>query len=68
MTYTLRACSDINEIGQESWDACANPPGLAFDPFVSYAFLHALEQSGSACARTGWAPYHLVLEDVVQPG
>lgn len=33
------------------------------NPFVSHAFLSALEESGSACAETGWLPQHLVLED-----
>jgi predicted N-acyltransferase len=33
-----------------------------FNPFVSHGFLHALEASGSACARTGWQPQHLVAE------
>jgi predicted N-acyltransferase len=46
-----------------SWDACANPEPATFDPFVSHAFLAALEASRSACARTGWQPRHLVLED-----
>ncbi|HKI74143.1 MAG TPA: peptidogalycan biosysnthesis protein, partial [Pseudomonadales bacterium] len=69
MTYTLKACGNIAEIGQESWDACANPAvrdpdcGVPFDPFLSYAFLHALEQSESACPQTGWAPYHIAFED-----
>lgn len=69
MTYSLKACGNIAEIGQEDWDACANPViadpdcGIPFDPFVSYTFLHALEESKSACARTGWAPYHVALED-----
>jgi predicted N-acyltransferase len=31
-----------------------------YNPFVSHAFLSALEESGSACARTGWGPRHLV--------
>jgi predicted N-acyltransferase len=31
-----------------------------YNPFVSHAFLSALEKSGSACARTGWGPRHLV--------
>ncbi|HMH60599.1 MAG TPA: peptidogalycan biosysnthesis protein, partial [Bradyrhizobium sp.] len=31
-----------------------------FNPFVSHAFFSALEASGSACARTGWGPRHLV--------
>ena len=32
----------------------------SYNPFVSHAFFSALEQSGSACARTGWGPRHLV--------
>ena len=32
----------------------------AYNPFVSHAFFSALEVSGSACARTGWGPRHLL--------
>ena len=32
----------------------------AYNPFVSHAFFAAAEASGSACARTGWGPRHLV--------
>src|SRR5215211_653444 len=32
----------------------------AYNPFVSHAFLSALEASGSASARTGWGPRHLL--------
>ena len=62
------ACEGIHEISQQDWDACANPgrsgadTGIPFDPFLSHAFLSALEQSHSAVAETGWAPYHLALE------
>lgn len=35
---------------------CANP-------FISHAFLLALEQSGSVGARTGWTSAHIVAED-----
>src|SRR5260370_32613822 len=31
-----------------------------YNPFVSHAFVSALEECGSACARTGWGPRHLV--------
>jgi hypothetical protein len=31
-----------------------------YNPFVSHAFFSALEASGSACARTGWGPRHLL--------
>ena len=49
----------IAEVGREAWDACAG----AGNPFVAYDFLHALEESGCAVERTGWAPQHLSVED-----
>jgi uncharacterized protein len=33
-----------------------------YNPFLSHSFLHALEASGSATARTGWQAQHLVAE------
>ncbi|MBC7908525.1 MAG: N-acetyltransferase [Rhodospirillaceae bacterium] len=41
------------------WDACAGGD----NPFVSHAFLAALERSGSATELTGWLPRHLVVSD-----
>ena len=38
----------------------ADTSKVAYNPFVSHAFFSALEQSGSACARTGWGPRHLL--------
>jgi hypothetical protein len=32
----------------------------SYNPFVSHAFFSAVESSGSACARTGWGPHHLL--------
>ncbi len=49
----------INEIAAADWDGCAGDA----NPFVSHAFLSALEDSGSAGARTGWLPRHAVLRD-----
>lgn len=62
---TLEAVSSARQIGAADWDACANPTSVCgserpYNPFVSYAFFDAVEQSGSASARTGWAPRHLV--------
>ena len=62
---TLEAVSIARQIGAADWDACANPTSACpdsriYNPFVSYAFFDAVEQSGSACARTGWGPRHLV--------
>ncbi|QKV20555.1 N-acetyltransferase [Oricola thermophila] len=34
-----------------------------YNPFISFAFLSALERSGCASAETGWLPQHLTLED-----
>ena len=38
-------------------------PDIPYNPFISHDFLHALEASGSATARTGWQPQHLLAED-----
>jgi uncharacterized protein len=54
---TVRVHTKIAEIGEAAWDACAG----AVNPSVCYAFLNALEESGSAVPRTGWAPQHLSL-------
>ena len=59
----VRVHRRIAEIGQVGWDACAANPAYQANPFVSYAFLDALEQSGCAVAQTGWAPHHLAVED-----
>ena len=60
---SVRVHRRIAEIGQSGWDACAANPDYQANPFVSYAFLDALEQSGCAIAQTGWAPHHLAVED-----
>jgi predicted N-acyltransferase len=49
----------IAEIGQVAWDACAGDE----NPFVSYGFLSALEDSGSVGGRTGWHPRYAVLQN-----
>ena len=59
----VKVVASIGEIDADAWDACANPDPATFDPFISHAFLKALEDSGSVSARKGWAPQHLVLEN-----
>jgi uncharacterized protein len=56
-TLTLTLHSAIAEIDADAWDACAGRD----NPFVSHAFLSALEDSGSASTRTGWLPQHAAL-------
>lgn len=51
----------IAEISPDQWDACANPDPSRFNPFVSHAFLLALEDSGCLGHAAGWNPQYLVL-------
>jgi uncharacterized protein len=62
-TAVVEAYPRIAEIGREAWDACAGNPAYNGHPFVSFDFLDAVEQSGCAVERTGWAPRHLVVRD-----
>jgi predicted N-acyltransferase len=57
--FVLRIAGSIADVPAADWNACAR----ASNPFVSHAFLAALEQSGSATTETGWLPRHLLLED-----
>lgn len=58
----VKVAGRIDTISADAWDACANPETRPHDPFLSHAFLNALEQSGSVGDGTGWHPQHLVLE------
>lgn len=51
--YRMRLIQSISEIGAESWEALLAQQKHV-TPFLSYAFLFALEASGSASATTGW--------------
>jgi predicted N-acyltransferase len=61
----------LDRVSADAWDACANPPGgeerqpqgERHNPFVSHAFLSALERSRSVGGRTGWTPAHVLVED-----
>ncbi len=58
--YVTRVYADGDLPPARDWDAlvdrCAEP-----SPFVRHAYLDALHASGSACARTGWAPRYIAL-------
>src|SRR5882724_5945289 len=49
--------NDLDEL--ISAGSCGSPKPY-YNPFVSHAFFLAAEDSGSAIARTGWVPRHLV--------
>jgi predicted N-acyltransferase len=57
----IEVLSQVADIPAQAWDACANPDPARHDPFVTHAFLKALEDAGTVGGRTGWTPRHLVL-------
>ncbi|WP_417815628.1 GNAT family N-acetyltransferase [Thalassospira alkalitolerans] len=59
MPAEIRTVTDIHKIGETDWDRCAGPD----NPFVSFAFLSAMEDSESTNADTGWQPFHLMVTD-----
>lgn len=54
----VRVVGKASEISLADWNACAGPA----NPFAQGEFFRALEESGSAAARTGWQPVHLVAD------
>ena len=63
-SFEIEVLSSIAQIAPQDWDACACPEttqgGAPLDPFTTYRFLRALEDSGSVGAGTGWQPQYLV--------
>lgn len=52
----IEVCESLTDVPAAEWDRFAGD-----DPFLSHAFLSALEQTGCATGATGWAPAHLLL-------
>lgn len=78
VSYKIRLVTSISEIEAAQWDACANPAAAAptqageddaalhnerFNPFITHAFLKALESSGSVGGKSGWTPTHIAVDD-----
>jgi predicted N-acyltransferase len=53
-----RLANGVSQVPRDHWDACA---GTA-NPFVSWDFLTALEESGSVGPGTGWQPLPLLID------
>lgn len=71
---SIRVIRSLHDVAAADWDACANPQvddiGQSsakqkerYNPFISHAFLSALEDSQSAVGKTGWGPAHILVED-----
>ena len=59
---SARAHTAIADIGRAAWERCLAAPSYGANPFVSYDFLQALEESGCVGGRTGWSPAHVSVE------
>ncbi|SMF61512.1 GNAT family N-acetyltransferase [Allosphingosinicella indica] len=53
-----RVGGGVAEVDAAAWDVCAG----GGNPFVSHAFLSALEDSGSVDARAGWQPAPIAID------
>lgn len=63
---SIRVERSFSAISPASWSQLAGTSrggtSEIYNPFISHAFLSALEESGSATADTGWLGHHLLLE------
>lgn len=67
LDLTARYVPSLAAVPASAWDACANPVfggavNERYNPFISHAFLSALEASGSVGPTTGWRPAHVLIE------
>ncbi|MBB6124938.1 hypothetical protein FHS92_002691 [Sphingobium subterraneum] len=53
-----RIAPAVGDIDGSAWNACARPD----DPFLSHAFLSALEESGSVGPGTGWQAAPILID------
>ncbi len=67
MTLQVKIAQGLKAVPASAWDACALAAGTGKDdpvnPFVSHAFLSALEESGCVGPKAGWSPVHILVED-----
>lgn len=56
-TVQIETLNALAEVSRDDWDACAGHN----NPFLSYDFLNALEESRSVCEAEGWVPQHLII-------
>ncbi|MBA85638.1 GNAT family N-acetyltransferase [Thalassobius sp. S69A] len=60
-TIEIQVLGSLGQVDPSAWDACARAgDGRAPDPFTTYRFLSALENSGSVGPGTGWQPQYLL--------
>jgi predicted N-acyltransferase len=64
--YAIRGAASIAAFSESEWSSFGgttrDDSENGYNPFVSFAFLSALEESGCAIGRSGWHGHHLRLE------
>ncbi|MFZ4120475.1 MAG: GNAT family N-acetyltransferase [Caulobacterales bacterium] len=60
-SLTVRVIDALAGVDRAGWDQLALAACAARNPFVSYDFLQALEESGCVSARAGWVAHHLLV-------
>ncbi len=64
---SVRIAASVGAFTRAEWDSFEGTSkataASAYNPFISYDFLTALEDSGCAAPRSGWRGHHLRLED-----
>ncbi len=55
---STRIIASLSEVDQAAWDGLLSLQADA-NPFLSFAFLHTLHESGSASKKSGWQPQYL---------
>lgn len=53
----IKRIDSIHQVSASDWNACAGPE----NPFLAHEFFSCMEDSGTACPRSGWQPCHLLL-------
>ena len=62
LNYRTAIIKNLSEILPTQWEECRNAPfNEDNNPFLSYAYLRALEAAGCACPKTGWRTHFLTL-------
>ena len=61
---TIKVVETLLSVNENDWDACAESEEIdgnrPVDPFTTYRFLRALEDSGSVGNSSGWHPYYIL--------
>lgn len=65
--FRLRVVSSFGDIDESRWNELSGSrrdqgQSAPYNPFVSHAYLSALEDAGCATSETGWLGQHLLLE------